>query len=131
VTLDLACTTADSRTGEAPLFSPPTPDNAGRAVSEEKLRVADKEREHVKKRPAQMEARYSGLLEAAPDALIVVDQSGEIVLVNLQAEKEFGYRRDELFGQKVTNIIPAGFAERLAAGRQPTMRWRSSASRLN
>jgi PAS domain S-box-containing protein len=37
------------------------------------------------------------------------------VLLNLQAQKRFGYRRDELLGQKVTNIIPEGFAERLIA----------------
>jgi len=60
-----------------------------------------------------MESRYRGLLEAAPDAMVVVNQSGEIVLVNVQAEKQFGYRRDELVGQKVKNIIPEGFAERL------------------
>jgi PAS domain S-box-containing protein len=64
---------------------------------------------------AQMEGRYRGLLEAAPDAMVVVNQSGEIVLLNVQAEKQFGYRRDELVGQKVKNIIPEGFAERLIA----------------
>jgi PAS domain S-box-containing protein len=64
---------------------------------------------------AQMEGRYRGLLEAAPDAMVVVNQSGEIVILNLQAEKRFGYRRDELLGQQVTNIIPEGFAERLHA----------------
>ena len=63
----------------------------------------------------QMESRYRGLLEAAPDAMVVVNQGGEIVLVNVQAEKQFGYRRDELLGQKVKNIIPDGFAERLIA----------------
>ena len=61
------------------------------------------------------EAKYRGLLEAAPDAMVVVNQGGEIVLLNLQAEKQFGYRRDELVGQKVKNIIPEGFAERLIA----------------
>ena len=60
-------------------------------------------------------AKYRGLLEAAPDAMVVVNQSGEIVLLNVQAEKQFGYRRDELVGQKVKNIIPQGFAERLIA----------------
>src|SRR5580658_6074802 len=64
---------------------------------------------------SQMEGRYRGLLEAAPDAMVVVDQTGKIVLLNLQAEKQFGYPRDELLGQKVTNIIPEGFAERLVA----------------
>ena len=62
-----------------------------------------------------MERRYRGLLEAAPDAMVVVNQGGEIVLLNVQAEKQFGYRRDELIGQKVKNIIPEGFAERLIA----------------
>ncbi len=64
---------------------------------------------------AQTEAKYRGLLEAAPDAMVVVNQGGEIVLLNVQAEKQFGYRRDELVGQPVKNIIPEGFAERLIA----------------
>jgi PAS domain S-box-containing protein len=64
---------------------------------------------------AQMEGRYRGLLEAAPDAMVVVDAAGEIVLLNVQAEKQFGYSRDELVGQQVKNIIPEGFAERLIA----------------
>jgi PAS domain S-box-containing protein len=63
----------------------------------------------------KMEGRYRGLLEAAPDAMVVVNGAGEIVLLNLQAEKQFGYNRDELVGQPVTNIIPEGFAERLIA----------------
>jgi PAS domain S-box-containing protein len=64
---------------------------------------------------AQMEGRYRGLLEAAPDAMVVVNPGGEIVLLNVQAEKQFGYSRDELVGQQVKNIIPEGFAERLIA----------------
>ena len=72
------------------------------------------ERNNAETHLAQMEARYRGLLEAAPDAMVVVNQSGEIVLLNIQAEKQFGYRRDALLGQPVKNIIPEGFAERLA-----------------
>jgi PAS domain S-box-containing protein len=72
-------------------------------------------RKAAEKHLAQMEGRYRGLLEAAPDAMVVVNQDGEIVLLNVQAEKQFGYRRDELVGQKVKNIIPEGFAERLIA----------------
>ena len=64
---------------------------------------------------AASEARYRGLLEAAADAMVVVNPEGDIVLLNVQAEKQFGYCRDELVGQKVTNIIPEGFAERLVA----------------
>jgi PAS domain S-box-containing protein len=72
-------------------------------------------RKAAEKHVEQMEGRYRGLLEAAPDAMVVVNQDGEIVLLNVQAEKQFGYRRDELVGQKVKNIIPEGFAERLIA----------------
>src|SRR5271156_4652796 len=72
-------------------------------------------RKAAEKHLAQMEGRYRGLLEAAPDAMVVVNQAGEIVLLNVQAEKQFGYRRDELVGQKVKNIIPEGFAERIIA----------------
>src|ERR1700722_14007102 len=72
-------------------------------------------RKAAEKHLAQMEGRYRGLLEAAPDAMVVVDQGGEIVLLNVQAEKQFGYRRDELLGQKVKNLIPEGFAERIIA----------------
>jgi PAS domain S-box-containing protein len=75
------------------------------------ISVRKKADEHL----VQMESRYRGLLEAAPDAMVVVNQSGKIVLLNLQAESQFGYRRDELLGQAVTNIIPRGFAERLIA----------------
>src|SRR5208282_1230555 len=64
---------------------------------------------------AQMEGRYRGLLEAAPDPMVVVNVGGEIVLLNVQAEKQFGYSRDALLGQKVKNIIPQGFDERLVA----------------
>jgi PAS domain S-box-containing protein len=71
--------------------------------------------ERAEKRLTQMEGRYRGLLEAAPDAMVVVNQAGDIVLLNLQAEKQFGYPRDELVGQPVKNIIPDGFAERLVA----------------
>ena len=60
-------------------------------------------------------AKYRGFLDAAPDAMVVVDLDGKIVTVNAQAEKQFGYLRDELLGQHLTSIIPEGFAERLIA----------------
>ena len=72
-------------------------------------------RKDAEKHRARMEARYRGLLEAAPDGMVVVNQSGEIVLLNAQAEKQFGYHRDELLGQKIQSLIPEGFAERLIA----------------
>ena len=67
----------------------------------------------------ESEAKYRGLLEAAPDAMVVVDEAGEIVLLNVQAEKQFGYRRDELVGQKVNNIIPEGLCRTADCRRYP------------
>ena len=81
----------------------------------DELRATMDLRKEAERHLGRMEARYRGLLEAAPDAMVVVNQGGKIILLNLQAEKEFGYRRDELLGQQVTNIIPDGFAERLLA----------------
>ena len=81
-----------------------------RAVIRENIAPGDNEKNLV-----QMEARYRGLLEAAPDAMVVVNQRGEIVLLNAQAENQFGYHRDELLGQQVKRIIQHGFAERLIA----------------
>ncbi len=50
--------------------------------------------------------RFTGLLEAAPDAMVCVDAAGQIALVNAQAERLFGYRRDELIGQPVEILVP-------------------------
>ncbi len=52
------------------------------------------------------DARFRGLLEAAPDAMVCVDADGRIVLVNAQTERLFGYRREELAGQLVEILVP-------------------------
>jgi len=51
-------------------------------------------------------ARFRGLLEAAPDAIVGVDSDGRVALVNRQAERLFGYPREELVGQPVEVLVP-------------------------
>ncbi len=63
------------------------------------------------------ESRFRELLEAAPDAIIEVDRDGRIVLLNAAAEQIFGYRREELLGEPVENLIPEGARGRHGAHR--------------
>jgi signal transduction histidine kinase len=60
----------------------------------------------VAERLAESESRFRELLEAAPDAMIVVQQDGRIGLVNAQAESMFGYAREELIGDSVAKLVP-------------------------
>ena len=64
-----------------------------------------------KKEPGK-ELRAQSLLEAAPDSMVVVDELGKIVLVNNQTQRLFGYRRDELVGCDVEELLPERFRNR-------------------
>jgi PAS domain S-box-containing protein len=53
------------------------------------------------------EERFRCLIEAAPDALVIADEAGNITLINRQTESLLGYTREELIGQPVTLLVPA------------------------
>lgn len=67
-----------------------------------------------RKRAEQM---VRGLLEAAPDAMIILNPAGHILLVNAQAEQLFGYTRQELLGESIERLVPEQFRE------QPQIQW--------
>ncbi len=66
----------------------------------------------------KVEAKFRSFLEAAPDAIVIVNRRGEIVLVNSQTERLFGYGREELLGKSVELLVPARFRERHPAHRR-------------
>ncbi len=73
------------------------------------------------------DAFFRTLLDSAPDAMLIVDDAGNVVLVNGQAEKMFGYERQELLGQTIDMLLPerlraAHAGHRASFARQPRLR---------
>src|SRR5574341_2111113 len=82
---------------------------------ERELAQAETRRERTRAEAAlrQSEARFRGVLEAAPDAILLVNnERHSILFANAQAERLFGYRRDELLGQPIEILVPERFRER-------------------
>jgi len=69
------------------------------------------ERKKAEEALQSSEQKFRGLLQAAPDAMVIANREGEIVLVNSQTEKMFGYTRSDLLNQKVEMLLPKKFRE--------------------
>lgn len=63
------------------------------------------------------EKQFQGFLEAAPDAVVIATPDGKIEQINAQAERLFGYGRDELIGQPVEMLMPARYRRQHAEHR--------------
>jgi PAS domain S-box-containing protein len=74
-----------------------------------------------------VEARYDGILESMPDAILVANAAGRVVLANRQAEDLFGYAHGALRGMVLEHLMPARFrsahmAHRCGFAAQPQVR---------
>jgi PAS domain S-box-containing protein len=101
--------------------------DAAGAVARVAISEKDVSQLKYQRESAVLEARFRGLLEAAPDAMILVNADGRLVLVNSQAERLFGYARGELLGRSVETLVPERFraahpAHRAAYVRDPRNR---------
>src|ERR1700677_618921 len=82
-------------------MGPERPDDGPERGSEQESALAELS--------ARSDARFRHLLDAAPDAMVVVGGDGLIQLVNVQTEALFGYSRSELIGEQLEILIPARF----------------------
>ena len=64
------------------------------------------------------EEKFIGLLESAPDAMVITNIAGKIIMVNAQTESIFGYIREEVLGKEVEMLIPQRFHHRHVHHRQ-------------
>jgi PAS domain S-box-containing protein len=85
------------------------------AVIELNSDITDRVRSEQALRDA--EQQFRGLMESAPDAMVILDDTGSIVFVNGRAEELFGYERSEMVGQGIEMLLSSEFRERFLAQR--------------
>ncbi|TDU25928.1 PAS domain S-box-containing protein [Panacagrimonas perspica] len=90
---------ADGRVLEMSMTISPILDAAGRVVGASTIGRDISERK-------QADERFRSLLETAPDAMVIIDREGRIVLVNAQTERLFGHAREHMIGRPVEMLIP-------------------------
>ncbi|MCC7103530.1 MAG: PAS domain S-box protein, partial [Chloroflexi bacterium] len=78
---------------------------------------AEQEQRRLLREAEAAEARFRGLLEQAPDGIVICDGKGRISLVNREAEQLFGYARGELVGQSIEQLVPERFRKQHVAYR--------------
>ncbi|MBI3005439.1 MAG: MASE1 domain-containing protein [Ignavibacteriales bacterium] len=78
-------------------------------AANEELHSVIQERQKAIDASSQAEQKFRNVLESAPDAMVIVNEEGKIHLVNSQAEKMFGYSKEELIDLSIENLLPAKF----------------------
>lgn len=90
-------------------------DGTSRWVSWSASRIADERLVYIVGRDVterrEQEQRFHGLIESAPDALVVIDDTAKIVFANGQAYRIFGYEPGELIGESIEVLVPERFRE--------------------
>ena len=92
-------------------------DDDGRPLAIIELNSDITERKQAEESLRGAEQQFRGLMESAPDAMVIVDEQATIALVNARAEELFGYAREDLIGQPVEMLLPRGLRKRHEAHR--------------